>query len=73
MSNDKSVILITGATDKVGQNLIRVISSNKNWGDSRLNVLCHNMKIDENKRINVVKWPRRIQIQEHPQFQVTAC
>ena len=44
MSNDKSVILITGATGKVGQNLIRVISSNKNWGDSRLKVLCHNRK-----------------------------
>ena len=54
MSKDKSVILITGATGKVGQNLIRVISSNKNWGDSRLKVLCHNRKIDENKRINVV-------------------
>ena len=51
---DMILTLQDGATGKVGQNFIRLISSNKNWGDSRLKVLCLNRKIDENKSINVV-------------------
>ena len=48
-------LLVTGATGKVGVNLIERLLSDPRWRVARVRALCHNRTIPENDRIEVVK------------------
>ena len=48
-------LLITGATGKVGVNLIDKLLSEPRWRDARIRALCHNRALPETERIEVVK------------------
>jgi UDP-glucose 4-epimerase len=48
-------LLVTGATGKVGVNLIEKLLSDPRWGVARLRALCHSRTIPETDRIEVVK------------------
>jgi UDP-glucose 4-epimerase len=48
-------VLVTGATGKVGVNLIERLLSDPRWRVARVRALCHNPTIPETDRIEVVK------------------
>ena len=48
-------LLITGATGKVGANLIAKLLTEPRWRDVRVRALCHNRTVAENERIEVVR------------------
>ena len=48
------LILVTGATGKVGRNLIERVLSDDARRDVRIRALCHNRRIDATDRIEVV-------------------
>ena len=48
-------LLITGATGKVGANLIAKLLVEPRWSDVRIRALCHNRTIAQTERIEVVK------------------
>ena len=48
-------LLVTGATGKVGVNLIERLLSDPRWRVARVRALCHNRTIAETDRIEVVK------------------
>jgi UDP-glucose 4-epimerase len=50
---DKKRILITGATGKVGQNVIKRILADNRFGDFVVRALCHNRKLAEGPRLEV--------------------
>jgi nucleoside-diphosphate-sugar epimerase len=49
------LILVTGATGKVGRNLIARLPEEKRFAGARFRALCHNRLIDETDRIEVVR------------------
>jgi UDP-glucose 4-epimerase len=49
------LILVTGATGKVGRNLIARLLEEKRFAGARIRALCHNRLIDETDRIEVVR------------------
>jgi nucleoside-diphosphate-sugar epimerase len=49
------LILVTGATGKVGQTFIRRLLASDDHGGSRVRALCHNRTIDPTERVEVVK------------------
>jgi len=49
------LILVTGATGKVGRTFIARLLADPQQGDVRLRALCHNRLLDETDRIEVVK------------------
>jgi nucleoside-diphosphate-sugar epimerase len=48
-------LLVTGATGKVGVNLIERLLSDLRWRVARVRALCHSRSIAETDRIEVVK------------------
>jgi UDP-glucose 4-epimerase len=48
-------LLVTGATGKVGVNLIERLLSDPRWRVARVRALCHNRTFPETDRIEVVK------------------
>lgn len=48
------LLLITGATGKVGVNLVDKLLSDPRWHEARIRALCHNRAIPETDRIEVV-------------------
>ena len=48
------LILVTGATGKVGRNLIARLLDDPRFAKARIRALCHNRLIDETDRIEVV-------------------
>ena len=48
-------LLVTGATGKVGVNLIERLLADPRWPISRVRALCHNRTIQEADRVEVVK------------------
>ena len=55
MSNGNKIVLVTGATGKVGQNFIRRFLSDSAWEKAKIRALCHNRILEENDRIEVVR------------------
>ena len=49
------LILVTGATGKVGRNLITRLLEDKRYSGARIRALCHNRLIDEGERVEVVR------------------
>jgi UDP-glucose 4-epimerase len=49
------LILVTGATGKVGRNLIARLLEEKRFSGARIRALCHNRLIDEGDRVEVVR------------------
>jgi UDP-glucose 4-epimerase len=49
------LILVTGATGKVGRNLIARLLEEKRFSGARIRALCHNRLIDESDRVEVVR------------------
>lgn len=48
------IVLVTGATGKVGQVFLRRFLRDEGWRDAQVRVLCHNRLIDTTERIQVV-------------------
>ncbi len=48
-------LLVTGATGKVGANLIAKLLAEPRWRDARIRALCHNRTLPENERIEIVR------------------
>ena len=48
-------LLVTGATGKVGVNLIERLLADPRWPMARVRALCHNRTIQEADRVEVVK------------------
>ena len=55
MSAGNKVVLVTGATGKVGQNFIRRFLNDPDWQEAKIRALCHNRMIEESDRIEVVR------------------
>jgi nucleoside-diphosphate-sugar epimerase len=49
------LLLITGATGKVGTNLIAHILSEPRWKNARIRALCHQRMMPETERVEVIK------------------
>lgn len=49
------LILVTGATGKVGRNFIAQLSADPDHADTRLRALCHNRVLPETDKLEVVK------------------
>ena len=49
------LLLVTGATGKVGTNLIAHILSESRWRGAKIRALCHNRLIPETTRVEVIK------------------
>lgn len=49
------LILVTGATGKVGRNLIARLLEEKRFSGARIRALCHNRLIEETDRVEVVR------------------
>ncbi len=49
------LILITGATGKVGRRLVERLVSDSAFGAARIRALCHNRVLDETDRVEVVR------------------
>jgi UDP-glucose 4-epimerase len=49
------LILVTGATGKVGANLIARLTSDSTWGKARIRALCHNRVIKSTDRIEMAR------------------
>lgn len=48
-------ILLTGATGKVGQHVLRELLQQPHWADANVVALCHNRTVDAHDRVRVVK------------------
>ncbi len=55
MSAGNKVVLVTGATGKVGQNFIQRFLNDPDWQEAKIRALCHNRMIEESDRIEVVR------------------
>ena len=49
------LILVTGATGKVGRNLVARLLSERRFSSARIRALCHNRLIEETDRVEVVR------------------
>ena len=49
------VVLVTGATGKVGQNFIRRFVADPAWQDAKIRAFCHNRLLEEGERLGVVQ------------------
>jgi nucleoside-diphosphate-sugar epimerase len=49
------LILVTGATGKVGRRFIDTIRHDPDWQDAKIRALCHNRTLPEDDRLSVVK------------------
>lgn len=55
MSTSESLILVTGATGKVGQNFIQALLAEPRFAHFRVRAFCHNRSIPESPRVEAVK------------------
>jgi UDP-glucose 4-epimerase len=55
MCLDNGLILVTGATGKVGQVFLRRLLSDEQYDRFRVRALCHNRRLDANDRLEVVQ------------------
>src|SRR3954468_22939200 len=49
------LILVTGATGKVGRRFCERLLSDERWRDTRIRALCHNRALPESARLSVVR------------------
>ena len=49
------LILVTGATGKVGRNLVSRLLADSRFGEVRIRALCHNRGLPESERVEVVR------------------
>jgi nucleoside-diphosphate-sugar epimerase len=49
------LVLVTGATGKVGQEFLCQFGADSRWANARLRALCHNRGVDETDRVEVVR------------------
>ena len=49
------LILVTGATGKVGRTFIDAVKASPRWKDAQLRALCHNRTLPEDDRLSVAK------------------
>lgn len=54
-SKDDKIVLVTGATGKVGQNFIRRFMADEKWQGAKVRALCHNRLLEESTRLSVVR------------------
>ena len=54
MNTENKIVLVTGATGKVGQNFIRRFLNDPYWKEAKIRALCHNRILKESDRIEVV-------------------
>ena len=55
------LLLVTGATGKVGTNLIAHLLAEPRWSGANVRALCHNRLFPETDRVEVVKATSRIE------------
>ena len=55
MSASEAVVLVTGATGKVGQQFIGRFLADQRWSGARVRALCHNRLLEESERLQVVR------------------
>ena len=55
MSASEAVVLVTGATGKVGQQFIGRFLADEGWSGARVRALCHNRLLEESERLQVVR------------------
>src|SRR5689334_11052787 len=51
----RMLILVTGATGKVGRRFITRLLADEGWHEARVKALCHNRTLAETARLSVVK------------------
>ena len=49
------IILVTGATGKVGGNFIRRFMNSPEWAGAKIRAFCHSRMLEENERLEVVR------------------
>jgi len=49
------IVLVTGATGKVGQNFIRRFMADPRWSGAKIRALCHNRLLESDDRLEVVQ------------------
>ena len=49
------IVLVTGATGKVGQQFIRRFMARPEWAGAKIRALCHNRLLEPNQRLQVVQ------------------
>ena len=49
------VVLVTGATGKVGQAFMRRFLADEAWTDAKIRALCHNRVVDSGDRVQLVR------------------
>ena len=49
------IVLVTGATGKVGQNFIRAFMADPTWAGAKIRALCHNRLLEPDDRLQVVR------------------
>jgi nucleoside-diphosphate-sugar epimerase len=54
MANDHKLLLVTGATGKVGQALIKRLLSSEQYSEFKIRALCHHREPEPNERIEVI-------------------
>jgi nucleoside-diphosphate-sugar epimerase len=54
-SKKGKIVLVTGATGKVGQTFIRRFMDDAQWQDAHIRALCHNRVLEESPRLQVVR------------------
>ena len=53
--NEGKIVLVTGATGKVGQNFIRCFMADPAWAGAKIRALCHNRLLETDARLEVVQ------------------
>lgn len=54
-SKNGKMVLVTGATGKVGQTFIRRFMADEKWQGAQIRALCHNRVLEESERLSVVR------------------
>ena len=49
------IVLVTGATGKVGQNFISRFMADSAWAGAKIRALCHNRLLEPDERLEVVQ------------------
>ena len=48
-SKEGKIVLVTGATGKVGQNFIRTFMADPTWANANIRALCHNRLLGQSE------------------------
>ena len=49
------LILITGATGKVGRRFVDAVRADPEWKNAKIRALCHNRTLPEDDRLSMIK------------------